>query len=163
MKASELLTKIREDLSTIPGYIAEIEMARSNRSGTMDSPQHLLDYTYATYKEIKNRDSVEPDFDLDATAVQNFENDLAHYLDTYAPGKENLKTYTSAISTYLTFISKKPLHPPDMPFSDEFHIVKNGESYYCDGKKKFKNDPRALCSYCICKSESDQNTTDPTY
>ena len=153
MNASELLSRIHRDLSSLPEYIARIE--RVQQAGAKD-PSRILsilgDYNYATYTEICYRYEVSPDFKIDPTTVEEFENALDVYLDTYAPGKTDLKCYVTNISLYLTFIAKRPLHPPGVPFSDEIRIVKNGDFYYCSGKKRFLDDPSSICRYCICKS-----------
>ena len=156
MHASELLTKIRHYLDEIPEYIAEIEMVRKTSDMPSSGSLHYLwDHNYAAYNEIKTRDRIEPDFEINPILVEKFEHDLKQYLDTYAPGKKDLKLYISAISLYLTFIAKKPLHPPDVPFSENFHIVKKGESFYCSGKGRFIRDPGSLCHYCICRPLPD--------
>mgnify|MGYP000982997443 CR=1 FL=1 len=156
MQTSDLLTKIHYYLDEIPEYTAEIEMVKKTRNMTPSDPLHYLwDYNYATYNEIKTCDRIDPDFKIDSKIVEKFEHDLELYLDMYAPGKKDLKSYISAISLYLTFIAKKPLHPPDVPFSEDFHIVKKGEFYYCSGKGRFIRDPGSLCRYCICKPLQD--------
>lgn len=156
MNASGLLSRIRHDLGNLPEYIARIE--REQQAGGKD-PSGVLsllgDYNYATYTEICNLYEVSPDFKIDPTTVDEFENALDRYLDTYAPGKTDLKRYISNISLYLTFIAKRPLHPPGVPFSDEIRIVKNGDFYYCSGKRRFLDDPFSLCHYCVCRSMMD--------
>jgi uncharacterized protein (UPF0305 family) len=152
MKASELFSQIRGDLIEVSGYIAQIEEARRTRArdppGTLT---YLGDYNYATCTEILSRDVITPDFRIDRGSVEKFELALDRYLDTYAPGNKELKRYASSVSLYLTFIAKKPLHPPEVPFSEEICIVKNGEFYYCSGKARFLQDPSSLCRYCVCR------------
>lgn len=151
--ASDLLSRIRRDLEGLSDYTSRIEQERQARA---EDPPGMLtrlgDYNYATYTEICHRDGVSPDFKIDSAIVQSFECTLNQYLDTYAPGKTDLKRYVLSISLYLTFIVKRPLHPPGPPFFGDLHIIQKGESYYCSGKKRFIRDPSSLCRYCVCKS-----------
>jgi len=150
MNASELLYRIRHDLGDIPEYIARIE--QEQRAGSSGILSLLGDYNYAVYTEICSRETISLDFEIDSTPVEKFENALNRYLDIYAPGKKDLKCYVLNISLYLTFIAKKPLHPPGVQFSDDIHIVKDGDFYYCSGKRRFLKDPFSLCRYCVCRS-----------
>ncbi|HVP96266.1 DUF2115 family protein [Methanoregula sp.] len=155
MYASELLSRIRCDLDTIPEYIARIE--RERQAVREDPPGTftlLGDYNYATYTEIRGRCAVDPDFAIDPGAVKECEDVLDRYLERYAPGNENLKHYVTALSLYLAFIEQRPLHPPGVPFSDDIRIVKRGDGYYCTGKRRYRDDPAALCRFCICKPVS---------
>ena len=43
---------------------------------------------------------------------------LHSYLMQYAPGEKDLPRYITAISLYLTFYAKRPLHPPEMVTDD---------------------------------------------
>jgi uncharacterized protein (UPF0305 family) len=152
MNASGLLFRIRRDLRNLPEYIARIERERQAAEKDHSGVLALLgNYNYDTYTEICHHYEVAPDFRIDLSTVEEFENALNVYLDTYAPGKTDLKRYVSDISLYLTFIAKRPLHPPGVSFSDEIRIVKNGDYYYCSGKTRFLDDPSSLCRYCVCR------------
>jgi len=152
MNASGLLSRICRDLRNLPEYIARIERERQAVGKDPSGVLSLLgNYNYATYSEICGRERISPDFEIDPTIVEEFENALDVYLDTYAPGKTDLKRYVSNISLYLTFIVKRPLHPPGVPFSENIRIVKNGDLYYCSGKKRFLDDPSSICRYCVCR------------
>lgn len=154
MKASELFLRIRRDLEDLSAYTSRIEEERLIRAG--DSPgvlTYLGDYNYATFVEIRNRDEISPDFEIDCVIVEEFRHVLDRYLDTYAPEAADLKRYVSNISLYLTFIAKRPLHPPEVPFSGDSSIVKRGESFYCSGKRRFIGDDPSLCRYCACRSQ----------
>jgi len=152
MNASELLSRIRRDLGDIPDYIARVEQEKQVRGKDPSRMLSILgDYNYSTYTEICHRNGVSPDFKIESTTVEEFETALDWYFDTYAPGKIDLKRYVSNISLYLTFIAKRPLHPPEVPFSDDIRIVKNRDFYYCSGKKRFLEDPSSICRYCVCR------------
>jgi len=154
MKASELFFRICRDLEELSEYISRIEEERLIRAG--DPPgalAYLGDYNYTTLVEIRNRDGISPDFEIDSAIVDEFQHALDRYLDTYAPGAADLKCYVLNISLYLTFIAKKPLHPPEVPFSGDILIVKKGKSFYCSGKRRFTGDDPSLCRYCVCRPQ----------
>lgn len=151
--ASELMTRICRDLEGVPVYIAETKKAyRAADRSSVAGIAALGKYNYETCTEILSRDCIIPDFPLDPAAVRTFEDAISRYLDTYAPGKPDLKRYVTAISLYLTFIAKKPLHPPDVAFSDEISITRDGNGYICTGKRRFIRDPGSLCRFCVCKT-----------
>jgi len=151
MYASDLLARISRDLDTIPDYIARIERARQEKKeGSAGVLSHLGDYNYATYTEIRSQNFVEPDFSIDPKRVKECELALARYLDRHAPGNRELKIYVTAISLYLAFLARRPLHPPGTS-SGEIHIIKRGDEYHCTGKRKYRDDPGALCRFCICR------------
>ncbi|MGB8220518.1 MAG: DUF2115 family protein [Methanoregula sp.] len=156
MYASGLLIRIRRDLDTLSGYIARIEQERLvKREDPSGIPAYLGEYNYATYTEIRNRASVEPDFPLDSRIVKECEEALDRYLETYAPGQPDLKRYVTALSLYLIFIAHRPLHPTDLPISDHIRIVKRGNWYYCTGKRRYRDDPLSLCCFCVCRAEEE--------
>lgn len=160
MYASKLLSRIRRDLDTIPEYIARIERERQEkREGPRGRHSLLGDYNYATYTEICHRDSIEPDLSIDPGAVKECEDALGRYLDRNAPGNRDLKRYVTAISLYLIFIARRPLHPPGVPFSQETRITKSGDSYVCTGKARYRSDPFSLCRFCVCREKKDPGDT----
>ena len=117
-------------MEDIPGYIAEIERARRSSDGRSAATlRHLGDYNYSAYREILDLDGTAPDFEIDPLVVEEFERTLHRYLDTYAPGREDLKKYIVGVSLYLTFIAKRPLHPPGVPFSDEIRVERQGDFF----------------------------------
>jgi len=141
-------------MDDVSGYIAETERARRSSDGRSAATlRHLGDYNYTAYREILDLDGIAPDFEIDPRTVEEFEQILHRYLDTYAPGREDLKKYIVGVSLYLTFIAKRPLHPPGVPFSDEIRVERKRDSYYCSGKRRFLNDPSSCCRFCVCRPE----------
>jgi uncharacterized protein (UPF0305 family) len=159
MYASGLLSRIRCDLDTIPEYLARIERERQEKR---EDPRGMLsligDYNYATYTEIRRRDSPEPDFPVDPGAVKECEDALGRYLDRNAPGNNDLKRYVTAISLYLIFIARRPLHPPDVAFSPDLRITKSGDFFICTGKARYRSDPFSVCRFCVCRPKKDGDT-----
>ena len=154
MHASDLLTGIRHALDDVSGYVAEIERARRSSDGEAAATiRYLGDYNYAAYREILDPDRIAPDVEIDPRTVEEFEETLHRYLDTYAPGRADLKNYFVGISLYLTFIAQRPLHPPGVPFSDEIRVERKSEIFYCSGKRRLLNDPSSCCRFCVCRPE----------
>lgn len=159
MYASELLSRIRRNLDTIPDYLARIERERLAKKEDPPGVLTLLgDYNYATYTEIRDRDFVKPNFPLDPGAVRECEEALDRYLDRYAPDNSDLKRYVTAISLYLVFIARMPLHPPGVGFLQEIRVTKK-EDYYCTGKRRYRDDPAAICRFCVCCEKKDPGDT----
>jgi uncharacterized protein (UPF0305 family) len=69
------------------------------------------------------------------------------YLDKYAGGQNELKTYIRAIAVYLTFIAKKPLHPAGVFNAEGKAIYRNGK-VVCPIKQREINKPGSLCRFC---------------
>jgi len=152
MKASELLEYIRSELSVISDYTSEIgKMVQRGREEKPDLPAYLRDYNYSAFKEICDHDGIYPDFEIDSSLTGKFTGAVNRYLDTYAPGDEDLKVYVLNISLYLTFIAKRPLHPPALTETGQIEIIQKGRYYYCSEKSRYVHDSSALCRYCVCR------------
>ncbi|WP_034379135.1 DUF2115 family protein, partial [Dehalobacter sp. UNSWDHB] len=55
------------------------------------------------------------------------------------------------ISTYLAFISKKPLHPLGMIMQGTEKIIKQNDKYYCPMRRAQIKGKLSLCIYCVCR------------
>ena len=73
--------------------------------------------------------------EVDEKKLEDFKKSIDHYFNLYAPGNEDFKELIKIISIYLTFIVKKPLHPPGIIFSNGTTVYQNGDSYYCTGRE----------------------------
>ena len=60
------------------------------------------------------------------------------------------------ISLYTTFIIKEPVHPVGTPFPGGLKVKYNGKNYLCPVKERQKDNPGAVCGFCI--SEQDPET-----
>ncbi len=59
------------------------------------------------------------------------------------------------ISMYTTFVLDEPIHPMGTPFPGGFEVSHDGENYLCPVKESQKDNPGAVCGFCI--AEQDQN------
>lgn len=57
------------------------------------------------------------------------------------------------ISVYTTFVLEEPVHPPGTPFPGGFEVKLENETYTCPVKESQKNNPGAVCGFCIAKQD----------
>jgi|AGTN01.2.fsa_nt_gi Uncharacterized protein conserved in archaea len=152
MKTSELFLSIKNDLEALSAYVSFIRQKVKDETGSNTIGSIMTRYNYENLIEILGKSSVDPDFEIDDEKLRDFRHRIGYFMDTYAPGENDLKTYITGISIYLAFIVKRPLHSPGLDFGNNMRVVKTGDSYYCGGKRQFIKDDQSLCVYCVCKS-----------
>lgn len=118
-------------------------------SGEKDS-QTMSRYNLENFNEILNSSFDKLDEEVDEEKLKDLQNRIDYYFSMYAPDDEDFKEFIKAVSIYLTFIAKKPLHPPGIIFSDGGGVYKKDNVYYCTGKHIFIKDKLSLCKYCVC-------------
>jgi uncharacterized protein (UPF0305 family) len=109
-------------------------------------------YNFENFENLLNSTFKGPDEELDEKKLEDLKKSIDHYFDEYAPDNEEFKEFTKIISIYLTFIEKKPLHPPGIKFSGGATVYERGNSYYCTGRKYFIKESQSLCKYCVCRT-----------
>lgn len=57
------------------------------------------------------------------------------------------------ISIYTTFILEEPIHPVGTPFPGGFEVKYDEKQYYCPVKEKQKDNPGAVCGFCIAEQD----------
>ena len=57
------------------------------------------------------------------------------------------------ISLYTTFILDEPIHPVGTPFPGGFEVTFVGRKYLCPVKEKQKDNPGAVCGFCIAEQD----------
>ena len=107
-------------------------------------------YNMENFKRLTETFNGDFDEEIDTTKLADLEGAINHYFALYAPDNEEFREFIKIISIYLTFIEKKPLHPPGIIFSGGGTVYENGEIYYCTGKKSFRKEDYSLCNYCVC-------------
>ena len=55
------------------------------------------------------------------------------------------------ISLYTTFILNEPIHPIGTPFPGNLKVTYENGTYFCPVKDKQKENPNAVCRFCIAK------------
>ncbi|UTB32782.1 MAG: DUF2115 domain-containing protein [Methanobacterium sp. ERen5] len=61
----------------------------------------------------------------------------------------------SIISLYTTFIKDEPIHQVGTLFPGGFTVKKEGDKYTCPVKENNKNNPLALCPFCIAEQDEE--------
>lgn len=130
----------------------ESEDTQSSRGTMQYNIQCLARYNLNKFSELQERDCPKISDEIDVVKLEDFSFRINTYMDKYAPGQTDLKEYTRIISTYLTFITKEPLHPPGMFVAEDQAIFENDGGYYCPAKSKHVLEDLSLCKYCVCKS-----------
>jgi uncharacterized protein (UPF0305 family) len=59
------------------------------------------------------------------------------------------------ISLYTTFILEEPVHLVGTPFPGGFQVKYDGEKYLCPVKERQKDNPGAVCGFCIAEQDPD--------
>lgn len=115
--------------------------------------QCIARYDLEIFSELINRSCINIDIleDIDPDKLKDFTLRINQYMDENAPDQTDLKRYVRIISTYLAFIAKKPLHPPDMIVKNNNKIFRKGNNYFCPVKSKHMLEAMSLCKYCVCR------------
>lgn len=147
MKASKLLTIIKEELKDYP--IEYLKNKATDARYNDPLAKKLAKYNSKTYDEIYELE-IKEDYDIKDNVINKLKGDVNYYFDKYAGGDTETREFTKYISLYLALIAKKPLHPYSEDKKDEVYEL-NG-SYYCKGRIKYIRDHKSLCRYCVCKN-----------
>ena len=59
------------------------------------------------------------------------------------------------ISLFTTFILKEPVHPVGTPFPGGLKVNYDGTNYLCPVKERQKDNPGAVCGFCISKQDPE--------
>lgn len=59
------------------------------------------------------------------------------------------------ISLYTTFILEEPVHLVGTPFPGGFQVKYDGKKYLCPVKERQKDNPGAVCGFCIAEQDPD--------
>ena len=59
------------------------------------------------------------------------------------------------ISLYTTFILEESVHPVGTPFPGNLEVKYNGKNYLCPVKERQKDNPGAVCGFCIAEQDPD--------
>ncbi|MCE5214697.1 MAG: DUF2115 domain-containing protein [Methanobacterium sp.] len=59
------------------------------------------------------------------------------------------------ISLYTTFIIEEPVHQVGTPFPGGLEVKYDGKNYLCPVKERQKDNPRAVCGFCIAEQDPE--------
>lgn len=149
MKTAELLLKLQKD-------IKQFESKVKPNPGCLDKNNTSLECTVSRYN-LQNfhelLDSNPEDFraDVHVEKLHDLENRVDQYFHLHDPTDEEFKEFTKLICIYLTFIVRKPLHPPSIEFGDGTTVYHEGNIYLCTAKKLHIDEEYSLCRCCVSK------------
>ena len=147
MKSSKLFLKIKKDIEP---YKSKVNDKNKNISEDPDSIGFIMSkYNQDTFNEM-NLSFLELDDKIDEEELNDFQKRIDYFFSLDATEDEEFREFIKVISLYLTFIAKKPLHPPGIKFSEGKGVYKEQNIYYCTAKSEFINDKMSLCKYCVC-------------
>ena len=143
IKSSELFLKLKQEIERYKSLVKP-------KKKIDDSLQRKMsNYNLENFNRLTGTSYVGCDEEIDTDKLKDFKHAIDHYFDLYAPYDEDFKEFIKIISLYLTFIEKKPLHPPGIVFSGGKTVYQRGKIYYCTGKKYFKKEEESLCNFCV--------------
>jgi uncharacterized protein (UPF0305 family) len=149
MNTDDLLRQLRLEsarfqLKDIETKLSETRKLQSERPQPLRS---LSIYNYETFLELHRPSPAGEPMLVNEKKLREMEAELDRYLAKHMPGEDDYKRFIRIVSVYLTFIARKPLHPPGM-------FNENGQAVYKDGKAvcplRFEEitKPGSLCRVC---------------
>lgn len=87
-------------------------------------------------------------------AINNLKNQEIRIKDE-RPAESNFFKIYRVISLYTTFILEEPIHMVGTLFPGGFRVKLKGKTYYCPVKEKQKDNPGAVCVFCIAEQDED--------
>jgi uncharacterized protein (UPF0305 family) len=149
MNTNDLLRQLRLEssrfqISDIEAKLFEIQKIRS------EAPLHmhrLLIYNYEAFLELHRAPPDSESMPVNEKELREMEAGLEHYMAKYMPGEKDYKHFIRIVSIYLTFIAKKPLHPPGMFDESGQATYKNGMAV-CPLRAEEIMKPGSLCRFC---------------
>ncbi len=108
-------------------------------------------------KEIRGDKTEYKDF-IDGEKLQEALNNLIEQeikIKKERPEESNFFRIYKIISLYTTFVLEEPIHLVGTPFPGGFKVKLEGKTYYCPVKEKQKDNPGAVCGFCIAEQDRD--------
>ncbi len=143
IKSSELFLKLNQEIERHRSLVKPEKKIDDELQGKMSN------YNLENFNRLTGTSYLGCEEEIDTDKLEDLKHAIDHYFDFYAPYDEEFKEFIKIISIYLTFIEKKPLHPPGIVFSGGRTVYQRGKIYYCTGKKYFKNEEESLCNFCV--------------
>jgi len=149
IKSSKLFLNLKRSIKPYQSKIKAREMLVGGENNSIHNT--MSKYNLENFNQIINSSYEGSDDEVDENELDDFKMCIDNYFDLYAPDNKEFREFIKIISIYLTFIAKKPLHPPGILFSNGATVYQSEDSYHCTGKSDFIKENNSLCKYCICK------------
>ena len=135
IKSSKLFLQLKK---SIKPYQSKIKAKETLISGENNSIHNTMsEYNLENFNEIINSSYEGSDDEVDENELDDFKMCIDNYFDLYAPDDKKFREFIKIISIYLTFIAKKPLHPPGILFSNGATVYQNKDFISLHWKKRF--------------------------
>lgn len=108
-------------------------------------------YNLETMLELKHHSAGDFAENIPVFYYRKFVDCINGYMDKYAPGQEELKTYIRILNLYRTFVAKMPLHPPGMIMPGGNKVYKKCRDYFCTAKQQYIHEEESMCRFCVAK------------
>ena len=149
IKSSKLFLQLKKSIKPYQSKMKARETLISSENNSIHNT--MSEYNLENFNEIINSSYEGSDDEVNENELDDFKMCIDNYFDLYAPDDKKFREFIKIISIYLTFIAKKPLHPPGILFSNGATVYQNKDSYHCTGKSVFIKENHSLCKYCLCK------------
>ncbi len=150
IKSSKLFLKLKGDIKK---YRSKVSSNQGLSNKENNSPMNIISkYNLENFNEIMESDFKGNDDEIDEKELEDFKLSIDHYFSLYALDDVEFREFIKIISLYLTYIAKKPLHPPGILFSNGSKVYQSERSYICTGKTIFIKDELSLCRYCVANN-----------
>jgi uncharacterized protein (UPF0305 family) len=149
IKSSKLFLQLKKSIKPYQSKMKARETLISSENNSIHNT--MSEYNLENFNEIINSSYEGSDDEVNENELDDFKMCIDNYFDLYAPDDKKFREFIKIISIYLTFIAKKPLHPPGILFSNGATVYQSENSYHCTGKSDFIKENHSLCKYCLCK------------
>lgn len=149
MKASTLLSQIKANIKKYHDLLPDPKYKPGD-----DSLESIISgYNQENFRKIMDLKCEGLEENINEKDLDDFKRRIDYFFSRYAPDEVEFREFIKLISIYLSFIAKKPLHPPGIVFDNGKKVYKKGSHFICTGKNIFLKDKESLCQYCVAENE----------
>jgi uncharacterized protein (UPF0305 family) len=165
MNTQELLVALQRDAESFS--LAQLkaqlrtEMGFERDEAEEIHPTKMTSFYVIVMIRIKESEHVDRILPVNEKELRKFREELAAYMDLYAPGRVKLKCYIMTICTYLQFVEKRPLHAVGMKMENGLPLYFDGIAYRCPVKQQNLKSGPSLCGYCVAIPYAGSEQTGP--
>jgi uncharacterized protein (UPF0305 family) len=149
MHTDDLLRQLRLESARFQIQDIEAKLSETRKlQAEHPQPLRLLSiYNYETFLELRRLSPGGEPMPVNEKKLREMEAELDRYLAEHMPGEDDYKRFIRIVSVYLTFIARKPLHPPGM-FNGAGPAVHRDGKAVCPLRAEEITKPGSLCRFC---------------
>lgn len=149
MDTNDLLRRLSCESSQFKTGNIEAILFEKQKGFTGDPLHKLSIYNLETFLELQRAVPNDTPLPVNEKRLREMEMDIDNYMTAHMPGEEEYKAFIRIISVYLTFIARKPLHPPGMFNKSGSSTVYKGGMVVCPLRAEELTKPGSLCRFCV--------------